>query len=339
MITAVARAGALACVLIASPAFADPVADFYKGRTVSIVVGFSPGGGYDLYGRLVAQHLGRFIPGRPNVIVQNKPGAGSAVAASYLYNATQKDGTQLGIFLSHLSLNRLLEKESHFVFEKFTWIGRLNTTQNLAVVWANAPATTVEEAKKAEVALAASGPESATSRVPIAFNRVLGTRFKVVKGYDSSAKMALAMEQGETHGSGGISLQALETLRPEWLREGKIKVLYVNAMERHKSLPDAPATPEFGRDPEERQVLRFLMSSSDVGVALAGEPGIPPERAQALRQAFQAMIEDKAFQDDAVRMKLDLEPLSGEALTGIMTEMANLPDRIIDRARDLLRTD
>lgn len=147
-------------------------------------------------------------------------------------------------------MNRLLEKESNFVFEKFTWIGRLNTTQNLAVVWANAPATSVEEAKKTEIALAGSGPESATSRVPIAFNRLLGTKFKVVKGYDSSAKMALAMEQGETHGSGGISLQALQTLRPQWLTDNKIKVLYVNAMERHKSLPDFGPRPSSAATPK-----------------------------------------------------------------------------------------
>jgi len=331
--------GAAALAGFAGAAVADPVADFYKGKSISIVVGFSPGGGYDLYGRLVARHLGNFVPGKPDVIVQNKPGAGSGVAASYIYNATPKDGTQIGIFLSHLSLNRVLGKQTNYVFEKFTWLGRLNTTQNLSVVWADAPVTTVEEAKKTEVVLAASGPESATSRVPIAFNRLLGTKFKVVRGYDSSIKMAVAMEQGETHGVGGISLQALQTMRPQWLAEKKIRFLYVTAMERHKSMPDVPAVPEFARNEAERQVLRLIMSSSDVGVALAGEPDIPGERAAALRQAFLRMVEDKAFLAEAASMKLDLDPLGGEALMGIMAEMGAMPEAVLDRARDLLQID
>jgi len=338
------RITSIACGLAMSaaaavPAQADAVADFYKGKTVSIVVGFSSGGGYDLYGRLVARHFGNFVPGKPDVIVQNKPGAGSGVAASYIYNATPKDGTQIGIFLSHLSLNKVLDKETPYVFEKFTWLGRLNTTQNLSVVWENAPAKTVEEAKRTEVILAASGAESATSRVPIAFNRLLGTKFKVVRGYDSSIKMAVAMEQGETHGVGSISLQALQTMRPQWLAEKKLRFLYVTAMERHKSMPDVPAVPEFARNDAERQVLRFIMSSSDVGVALAGEPNIPTDRAAALRKAFMGMVGDKAFVADAEKMKLDLDPLGGEPLMEIMAEMGTLPDSVLNRARDLLRID
>ena len=337
--TALCVSTLLASAFVAPPAQADSAADFYKGKTVSIVVGFAPGGGYDLYGRLVARHFGALVPGKPDVIVQNRPGAGSAVAASYIYNATPKDGTQIGIFLSHLSLNRVLEKETPYVFEKFTWLGRLNTTQNLSVVWDTAPVKTVEDAKRTEVVLAASGPESATSRVPIAFNRLLGTKFKVVRGYDSSIKMALAMEQGETHGVGGISLQALQTMRPQWLAEKKIRFLYVTAMERHKSMPDVPAVPEFARTDEERQILRFIMSSSDVGVALAGEPAIPADRAVALRQAFSKMIGDKAFLAEADKMKLDLEPLGGEALMEIMAEMGTLPDSVLNKARDLLQID
>ncbi|HEU0070740.1 MAG TPA: tripartite tricarboxylate transporter substrate-binding protein [Alphaproteobacteria bacterium] len=327
------------CAFGALPAAAQSAADFYKGKTVSIVVGFAPGGGYDLYGRLVARHMGAFIPGKPDVIVQNRPGAGSGTAASYIYNATNKDGTQIGIFLSHISLNRVLEKNTPYVFEKFTWLGRLNTTQNLSIVWATSPVKTVEDAKTKEVVLAASGPESATSRVPIAFNRLLGTKFKVVRGYDSSIKMAVAMEQGETEGVGGISLQALQTMRPQWLEEKKLAFLYVTAMERHKSMPNVPAVPEFARNDEERQILRFIMSSSDVGVALAGEPAIPAERAVALRKAFDSMVVDKAFIAEADKMKLDLEPLGGEALMEIMGEMGSLPESVLNKARDLLQID
>ncbi|MQA64728.1 MAG: hypothetical protein GEU76_02325 [Alphaproteobacteria bacterium] len=310
-------------------------ADFYAGKTLTLMVGFGPGGGYDAYTRLMGSHIGNHIAGSPKVVVQNKPGGGSSVAAAYLYGPGRQDGTELGVFNSQLALNKVLGEKAAYDVTKFTYVGRLVRALNIALVRSDAPATTLEGAKKVEVVLAASGPNSATTRIPMAFNRMIGTKFKVLRGYESSPKMLHAVEQGETHGLGGTSLTAVRRTLKHMVAEGKIRYMWITALDRHPDLPDVPTAPELLSDPEQRRIMELICSSSSFGYALWGPPKLPKGRLAELRRAFNAMVKDPAFVADAKKRRLDLEPETGEYLDKVIKLMADAPEEVMMKARVL----
>jgi len=311
---------------------ADPVADFYRGKTISNVVGFGPGGGYDLYARLVAKHLGRHIPGNPGFVVRNMPGAGSRIAGDFVFNVAAQDGVVLGFLSSAIVLDQLLDPvEGRFDSRKFTWIGRLNDIAQVAVVWHTAPALTVEQAKEKEVVLAASSALNLSATLPLAFNRMVGTKFKVVPGYTTD--MVLAMQRGETDGVGGTSWEPLKVTYGSLLKDNLIRLLYVMGIERHPDIPDVPSLPEFGRTDEDKQVFRLLGSISDVGRSIVTGPGVPADRAEALRQAVAAMVKDPAFIADATQLGLDVNYLPGQDLQKMVDGLAASPGKVLEKAR------
>jgi tripartite-type tricarboxylate transporter receptor subunit TctC len=327
-----AAVGAL--LLLAYPAAqADPVADFYKGKTISLYVGFPTGGGYDLYARVVAPHFSRHIPGHPQIVVKNMLGGSGIRAASYMTSVTSQDGTSLGLFLDALTLGKVLGGPGEFDPVKLTWIGRIVSTATVSVVWHTSPVQTIEEAKQREILMAGTVPSNTSNFIPLALNDLIGTRIKVIQGFRGSPDQALAMLRGEVHSIGGMSWEAIQTNHQDWLTEKKIRVLYAQGANRIRDLPDAPGLLDFAYDERSRSLLRLLGSGPDIGRALVAEPGIPAERAQALRTAFMATMRDPELIAEIKKRRLDLEPLSGQDVQAMVAASVATPKALVDQAR------
>ena len=338
--SALGRIASLAVFLAVAapaPASADAVADFYQGRTVSLFVGFPPGGGYDLYARLIAAHYGKFIPGGPTVIVKNMPGGAGQKAASYLANASAQDGASLGMFLDHMTLGVALCGKAKFSPEKLVWIGRVTPTTTVAFLWHKTPAKSVKDAIGKRITIAATRATSTSAVIPYALNEFVGTNFVPIVGYRGSGAFALAMERGETDGVGAMSWEALKVLKADWLRDKKINFLWTTSDQRVKELPDVPAIPEFARNADDRKILTAISSGTNIGRALAAEPGIPKDRAAALRRSFMAMVRDPAFVADAMKRKLAVDPLEGDSLQRIVAATAATPKHLLNKIRTFIR--
>jgi tripartite-type tricarboxylate transporter receptor subunit TctC len=322
-----------AALLSISPASADAIADFYRGKSISLYVSFPPGGGYDIYARVLAPHFTRHIPGNPMIVIKNMEGGSGVKAASYITGLTPQDGTSLGLFLDTLTLGKVLGGPGEFDPVKLTWIGRIVSTATVSVVWHTAAVQSVEAAKRNEIAIAASVPSNSSSFIPTALNDLIGTRFKIIRGYQGSPPMALAMERGEVDAIGGMSWEAIQTTKPDWLAQKKIKILYAQGAHRIKDLPDDPGLLDFAVDARSRQILGLLGGGPDIGRSLVAEPGIPAERAAALRRAFLATMEDPAFVADMHKRNLNIEPLSGEDVQKIVAAAAATPKGLVEQAR------
>lgn len=323
----------LAGCTMAGTAAADEISDFYGGKTVTIVVGFGPGGGYDLTARLVADHLGRHIPGRPGVIVKNMPGSASVVAANFIYNAAPKDGTQLGTFLNNIVLHKVLGGQGRYEPERFHWLGRVGESSTFFVLWHTVPVHSIADAKRTEVVVAATGATGHSAIVPWTFNRLSGTKFKVVPGYQSSATAALALEQGEAHAYGSASWDFLTQRKPSWLTENRLTFLYVNDLTRHPAKPDVPTIVELAENDEDRKVLRLLASAAALGRSFVAPPGVPEPRVQALRAGFAALVTDQAFLADAKKRTIDVSAVSGAEVEAVVREAAMSPADLVARTK------
>lgn len=317
-----------ATAILAAPAGVQ-AADFYKDKTITFVIGSGTGGGYDMVGRMLAQHMVRHIAGNPTIVPKNMPGSSSVRAAEWFGNVAPKDGTTLGMFQPTIIPNKLVEKGAKYEPEKFGWLGRVSTSSQFGLVWFDAPATTIEEAKTKEVILAANSATGTGATVPWALNRLIGTKFRVVKGYPSAAEVGLAVERGEAKGMGSTSWDYMET-RP-WIREGKVKFLYSIGLERDPKIPDVPTIVELGKNEEDRNIFRLLSVASTIGRSPALAPGSPNDRLVELRKAFEDTMKDPAFMAEAEKRKVDLEFGSGEEITKAVREIIAMPDSVVAR--------
>jgi tripartite-type tricarboxylate transporter receptor subunit TctC len=325
-----------ACSAMALPhssALSEPVADFYRGKAVNLYVGFPPGGGYDIYARVLAQHFSRHVPGTPTIVVRNMEGGSGIRAASYISNVTPQDGTSLGMFLDGITLGKALGGPGDFDPVKLVWVGRIVSTATVAVVWHTALAQSVEEAKAREIIIAASVATSTSSIIPTAFNSLIGTKFKVIRGFQGSPNQALAMEREEVHAIGAMAWEAIVTNKQDWLTEKKIRVLYSHGARRIKELPDAPAILEFADNDRAKNLLRLVSVGPDIGRSVVAEPGIPPERAAALRQAFMATMADAQFAADMRAHKLDIEPLTGDDLQKMVAAALTTSPEVVEEVK------
>jgi tripartite-type tricarboxylate transporter receptor subunit TctC len=320
-------------LLLAGQACADAVGDFYRGKTISLYVSFPPAGGYDIYGRVLAPHFSRHIPGNPAIIVRNMEGGSGVKAASYITTVTPQDGTALGMFLDNLTLGKVLGGPGEFDPVKLVWIGRIVSTATVAVVWHTSPVQSVEAAKQREITIAATVPSNSASFIPSALNDLVGTKFKIIRGYQGSPPMALAMERGEVDAIGGISWEAIQTTKQDWLSERKVRFLYTLGAERHPDLPDVPGLVEFAPDDRARHILALLGSGPDIGRAIVAEPGIPAARAAALRAAFMETMRDPAFIADMQGRNLTIDALPGDELQRIIEKAAATPKELLEQAR------
>ena len=325
---------ALAFAATASIAHADPIEDFYRGRQIQLIIGVGEGGGYDLSARLAAMHLSKFIPGNPTIVPRNMPAAGSIAAAEYVYSLAPKDGTVLAMFQPTYITEKINDTRRKYEYEKFTYIGRVDSSVLVGLAWHGSPVQSVEDAKKTEVALAAVAAAGTSATMPWALNRILGTKYKVVMGYPSSAAMGLALERGEAQGIGSTSWDYLLTKR-EWLEEKKVKILYVIALQRFRDLPDAPTVMEIVDNPLDKNALKLISSTSSVGRALLAPPDNDGARTAALRAAFDKMAKDPDFLADAERRRLGSDTLDGQSLQDLVADVAAQPQAVIERMKEL----
>jgi tripartite-type tricarboxylate transporter receptor subunit TctC len=319
----------LACL---APAHAQPRVDF-AGKTITIVSGFGAGGGYTIYAEIVARHLGAHLPGRPSVIVRTMPGAGGLNGTHHLYNVAARDGSVLGVVPQTVAIAQALgEQGLRYDARAFNWIGRVNSNVEVQQAWHAAAVKAIEDARTKEIIVGGTGPESSSVVFPRILNAMFGMKFKVVAGYEGVNMVSIAMERGEVEGM--VRPWAVtKTVRPEWLREGKINLLVQYALKRHHEIAQVPAVVDLGQTDEQRQVLGLYASGSDIGRSIVAPPGVPAETVAVLRQAFMAMMRDPALAADVAKSGLDLDPLAGEALQEIVRQAVDVAPAVVEMAR------
>ncbi|MCL2429718.1 MAG: hypothetical protein FWD12_10840, partial [Alphaproteobacteria bacterium] len=316
-----------------APAVADPVADFYRGKAITLFVGFPPGGGYDLYARVLAPHFSRHIPGNPPIVIKSMLGGSGIKAAGYMTGITPQDGTSLGMFLDALTLGKVLGGPGEFDPIKLVWIGRIVSTATVSVVWHTSPVQTIEEAKHRELLMAGTVASNTSSFIPAALNDLIGTKIRVIMGFRGSPDQALAMMRGETDAIGGMSWEAIQANHQDWLTEKKIRILYAQGAHGIPNAPDHPGLLDLAVDERSRQVLGLLGGVSDIGRTIVAEPNIPPERAKALREAFMATMQDPQFIAEMTARHLNIEPLAGEELQKMVAGFVATPRELVDQAK------
>ena len=317
---------------LAAPAKAQ---EFYKGKTISFIIGSAPGGGYDTYSRLIAAHIGQHLAGHPSVVPQNMPGANSVKASVYLYNTAPKDGTAIGMVDEAIYLNQILEPdEARTDATKFNWIGRL--IPNSAVLFARSDAQVqkIEDTFTKELIVSASGAASKLNWTVL--KNTLGVKFKILSGYQGSNDSMLAMLRGEVDGL-SQPWSILKTSGAQMIREGKIHLLLQTGAEKDADLQQVPRMIDLARNDEERKLLELFASPSLIGRSVLAPPGLPPERVAELRRAFTETIQDPAFIADMKKARLDLNPMTGEALQEAIGKMGNVPDSLVARARQVAK--
>jgi len=320
---------AVLSLVAAAPAHAaDAVADFYRGKTVTIYVGLAGGGLYSTFAQLLSRHLGEHIPGTPNVIVQHQPGAGGMIAANNVYNVLPKDGTIM-ISLNGGMTKRVVlgEPAARFDPRKWNWLGAWNEVVNDCTVWSDAPATTLEQAKTTELILGANDTGNSTYTNPMIINYFLGTKFKVVPGYGGGAQVRLAMERGEVHGFCG-QFEGWKSVKPEWLAAGRLAHLVQLASKRSADMPNTPLLSEFARNDEEKRIFEFVQSGLD-DRAMVVAPGVPEDRVAALRKAYMDTLADPDFLAEATAQKFEINPVTTDELKQFVEKVYSLkPDAI-----------
>ncbi len=335
-----AMTGALALAGLASAASAvraDPIEDFYKGKTVTIVTSTGAGGAYDLSARTMARYLPKYLPGAPAFAIKNMPGAGHVLATNYMYNQAPKDGTWIAVVNNAIPMVQALDgKGVRFDSRKIKWIGSLGTSNLLSVAWSKSGVKTMDDVFAHEVTTGATGTGSGAFLYPTAMNKILGTKWKVVLGYNSSAEIDLAMTRGEVVARGGASYRSFLAERPEWMKDKLVNVLLQVGGVREADLPDVPLMYELGKTPEQQQVLKLISSSVAMGKPFLTPPEIPDDRLKALRHAFDLTVRDPEFIAEATKLELDLNPSDGEFIAGVARDTIDAPSDLIAKAKDAI---
>jgi len=328
---------ALLVLLACAPAAAKDAASFYAGKQIRFIVGSAPGGTYDILARIVARHMAGHIPGHPLIIVQNEPAAGGLVMANQLYTLGPDDGTAIGVPINGIPTAPLLEPQgARFDATKFIWIGSTNREPYVAYVWHTAPVQSLAALLTTTLVVGATTPGTTMMDFPKLTNAVLGTKFKIVPGYSSTPQLNQAMERGETEGVGALGLAAVKAQVPQWLADGKIKLIAQFGISKSRELPDVPPLIDLAKTPEDRAALAMLFARTEYGRPYFLPPGVPPERVEALRAAFDATMADPAFIADAAKIGLTPDPLTGAAVQALVGQLAMTPPAIVARVRAAL---
>jgi tripartite-type tricarboxylate transporter receptor subunit TctC len=315
-------------------AHAADAADFYKGKTIDLIVSTGTGGGLDRNARIVARHLPNHLPGKPTIVVKNMPGAGHLRAANFLHTQAAKDGTVIGTVIPGFLMSQVLEGTGvKFDASKFNWLGSTSYSTQTVYVWKTAKVSSVEEAKKREVLMGATGAGSYAALYPSVMNNVLGTRFRIIAGYKSSAEVNLAMERGEVEGRAGNNWNSLKVENGDWLKDGSIRLITQIGLERDPELGDVPLLLDLARTSEERDVLRFFSADIVLGRPFLTPPGVPAEIIAVLRHAFSTMMVDPAFLKESADSGLDVKPVDGATVQKVVDEIVNAPADIVAKAK------
>jgi tripartite-type tricarboxylate transporter receptor subunit TctC len=322
--------------LVAPAAAEDDVAAFYRGKQLRMIVGSAVGGGYDLFARIVARHIVHHIPGSPGIIVQNQPAAGGVVMTNQLYGQGPKDGTVIGVPINGLPTAPLLQSGTQFDPERLIWLGSTNREAYVAFVWHTVPVTSITELTSKEVVVGATTPGTTMVDFPLLVNDVLGFKFKVVRGYQGTPQINLAIERGEVEGMGGLGWASVKAQTPHWISERKIKVLAQYGLKRHSELADVPTMLELAKSDADRQAMTMLFARTEYGRPYFLPPNVPVDRVAALRRAFDATMKDPAFVAEAAKLQFDVDPLTGEQVQALVAQLAATPREVVARVRAAL---
>jgi tripartite-type tricarboxylate transporter receptor subunit TctC len=332
--------GVLAAVLIVATSTtvrADAVEAFYRGKSLRMLIGYGPGGGYDLYGRLVAEFLPRHIPGHPSIVPQNMPGAGSFAAAYYMADGAPKDGTVLGVLAQTLALDTVTKRDTRLDIQRFHYLGRAVTNIDTGVALPKSGITSFADVRNREYTVGASGGGSTTVMFPSALIAHAGAKFKLVRGYKGTADIILALERGEVDIVGAYGLPGMLASHPGWVNNAEAVILWQCSLTRHRLLANVPTLPELATDEEGRGVLRAVASTGDIGRSILTTPDVPAERLATLRKAFADMVRDPDFIAAAAQRKLMLDPATGEEMDAIVSETLRLPASVIAKVGEMMK--
>ena len=333
----VALAIAAAIMLPPAPTQAQSAADFYRGKTLRMLIGYGPGGGYDIYGRLVAEFLPQYLPGNPTIITQNMPGAGSFVAAKYLYEVAPRDGTVFGSLAQTLALGSMTNANAKVDVAKMPYVGRVVTNIDVGATLARTGIKSFADVRAKQYNVGVSGGGSTTVLFPTALNAFAGAKFKLIRGYSGTIDILLAMERGEVDIVGAYGLPGILVSHPGWVQRGEATILYQASVKRSRLLPDVPTLPELAQSDEGREVLHAAASTGDIGRSILTTPGVPPERLAVLRSAFQAMLNDPAFLAACAKRNLMVEGAAGEEIDQIVRETLRLPQAVAEKIGQMMQ--
>jgi tripartite-type tricarboxylate transporter receptor subunit TctC len=311
--------------------------DFYKGRSITMLIGGGAGGAYDVYYRALARHMTKYIPGHPNIVPKNQPAASGLAAAAALYSTVERDGTTIGAFPNNVPMDPLFgNPAARYDALKFNWIGSIGKLQNVCATWHTSPIKTIAQAREREVIVSAAGATSNSAIMPRVLNALIATRFKVVGGYDGGSGLTLSIERGEAEGICGLSWSTIKAARPHWIRDRLLNVIVQMGLDKLAELPTVPAALDLVGDAEKKEVLRLILIRQEPGRPLAAPPGVPPDRLAALRAAFDATMRDEAFLADAEKLSMEIDPLNAAAIEALLAGAYAAPVPIVREAAELI---
>ena len=319
----------------ASGALAQEAAQFPSGKPITMIVSYGTGGGYDIYGRLVARHLGHHLPGNPRVIVKNMPGAGGLSGANYLYTVSPRDGSELGVINQNVALGQLVDAQGvNYDARHFTWIGRATSNVEIFYAWHTAPTDTIADARTHQIVAGGTGPTSSSEVMPRIMNQLLGTKFKLVAGYVDGGAVSLALERGEVDAY--VSPWAvLKSSKSQWVRDKKIKILVQFTLERHPDLPEVPTSLDLAASEADRKVFALFASGSAIGRSVMAPPALPPAITTVLRAGFIATMKDAALIAETEKANLELDWASGEQLQAMVASVFEVSPEVVAKAAAL----
>ena len=328
-------AAALATIFVQT-ARSQSVEEFYKGKTVNLVIGFSAGGGYDLYARHLARHIGKHIPGQPTILPQNMPGAGSLKAANFIYTAAPKDGSTFGTFARSTGINPLLESGATFDGTKFSWLGSVTDDVSTCLTWHTSAVKTWKDFLEKPVTLGGQGISSDPDIFARLYKNVFGAPIKLVSGYPGTNEITLAMERGEVDGLCGLSWSTIKTRHAAWLRDKKVNIIVQSAFKKVPELGNVPLVMELTKDKAKLQILKLLLAAQEMARPFAAPPGIPANRKAALAAAFDATMKDPQYLAEAQKTNIDVNPVNGKALDELLAELYATPKDVVKMASEAI---
>ena len=324
------------CLCATAPARAEDVAAFYRGKQMRFIVGSSVGGAYDLFARVVARHIVHHIPGNPPIIVQNQPTASGLASANQLFNQGPFDGTVIGIPNNGMPVAPMLMSGTQFDPTKFNWLGSTNRETYVAFIWHTVPLKSITDLTGTELVVGAVGAGSSMAQFPALLQELLGYRFKIVRGYNGTPAINLAIERGEVQGNAGVGWASVKALSQDWLDAGKIRLIAQYGYARNPELADVPAVLELARSDADRLAMKLMFARTEYARPFFLPPGVPVERVQALRHAFDATMKDPAFNAEAAKLQLEVSPMTGDEVQTMIEEVTRTPPEIVQRVRAAL---
>jgi tripartite-type tricarboxylate transporter receptor subunit TctC len=317
-------------IFCAGAAVAEPASDFYNGKQIDMYIGTPAGGGYDQYGRLLARHMSRYIPGNPPIVPKNMPAGGGRQAMNHVYNVAPHDGTAIGITLRNIAFDPLFgQKATKIDANKINWIGSMNREAPVCVAWYTSPFKTLADIQKSQILMGTSGPTASDTIHARLLNRIAHTKIKLVAGYKGSSGVHLAMERGEVQGRCGLGWDSIVARYSRWLKGKKISILAQFGLTKHPDLPNVPSILELAKTQADQQLAQLMLAPLDMGRPFFAPPGVPTDRVAMLRRAFDKTMKDKESLADIKKQKVELQPMSGAEVQALVKRIYATPKSIV----------